>query len=129
VVSGYPAAKPVNFAQRADGGVSVFAADFAVPVAVAIVETCLAHAALHCAHRREHPPAGTEWQLNYAREWHHPDDEGGPDAAFADGVNSGLSMNDRSNIYAANNAYARIGRAGPGLVGPGKSSPWISPRQ
>jgi len=31
------------------------------------------------------------------------------------------------NIYAANNVYARIGRAGPGLAGPGKSSPWISP--
>jgi hypothetical protein len=59
----------------------VFAADFAILVAVAIVETCLAHAALHCAHSREHPPAGTEWQLNYAREImfyarHHPDDEG-----------------------------------------------------
>src|SRR4030088_3102462 len=34
--------------------------DFAIPVAVATVETCLAHAALHCAHSREHPPAGTE---------------------------------------------------------------------
>jgi hypothetical protein len=59
----------------------VFAADFAILVAVAIVETCLAHAALHCAHSREHPPAGTEWQLNYARKImfyarHHPDDEG-----------------------------------------------------
>jgi hypothetical protein len=31
----------VNFAQRADGGVSVFAADFTILVAVAIVETCL----------------------------------------------------------------------------------------
>jgi hypothetical protein len=31
-----------NFAQRADGGVSVFAADFTILVAVAIVETCLA---------------------------------------------------------------------------------------
>src|ERR1700686_3656722 len=58
----------VKFAQRADGGVSVFAADFTILVAVAIVETCLAHAALHCAHSRELPPAGTEWQLNYARE-------------------------------------------------------------
>jgi hypothetical protein len=32
-------------------------------------------------HSRKHPPAGTEWQLNYAREimfyaLHHPDDEG-----------------------------------------------------
>jgi hypothetical protein len=85
----------------------VFAADFAVPVAVAIVETCLAHAALHCAHRREHPPAGTEWQLNYAREWHHPDDEGGPDAAFADGVNSGLSMNDRSWLQSGHSSDQR----------------------
>src|ERR1700675_1981670 len=72
---------PVNLTQRADEGVSVFAADFAVLVAVAIVETCLAHAALHCAHSREHPRAGTEWQLNYARKImfyarHHPDDEG-----------------------------------------------------
>src|SRR3977135_925461 len=50
----------VNLAQRADEGVSVFAADFAIPVALATVETCLAHAALHCAHSREHPHAGTE---------------------------------------------------------------------
>jgi hypothetical protein len=32
-------------------------------------------------HSREHPPAGTGWQLNYARKVmfyarHHPDDEG-----------------------------------------------------
>ena len=71
----------VNFTQRTDKGVSVFAADFAILVAVLIVETCLAHAALHCDHSREHPPAGTEWQLNYARKVmfyarHHPDDEG-----------------------------------------------------
>jgi hypothetical protein len=33
------------------------------------------------------------------------------------------------NVHPANNAYARIGRAGPGLAGPGKSSPWISSRQ
>src|ERR1700730_2297318 len=66
----------VNFAQRADGGVSLFAADFTILVAVAIVEICHAHAALHCAHSRELPPAGTEWQLNYAPKWHHPDDEG-----------------------------------------------------
>jgi hypothetical protein len=39
----------VNLTQRADKGVSVLVADFAVVVAVAIVETCLAHAALHGA--------------------------------------------------------------------------------
>jgi hypothetical protein len=58
----------VNLTQRADESASVFAADFAIPVAVATVETCLAHAALHYAHTRKHPPAGAEWQLNYARE-------------------------------------------------------------
>ena len=36
----------VNLTQRADEGVSVLVADFTVVVAVAIVETCLAHAAL-----------------------------------------------------------------------------------
>src|ERR1700716_4072859 len=49
---------PVNLTQRADEGVSVFAADFAILVAVAIVETCLAHAALHCSRNRHLPPAG-----------------------------------------------------------------------
>jgi hypothetical protein len=39
----------VNLAQCADEGVSVLVADFTIPVAVAIVETCLAHAALHRA--------------------------------------------------------------------------------
>src|ERR1700730_15784508 len=39
----------VNLTQRADQGVSVLVADFAVLVTVAIVETCLAHAALHYA--------------------------------------------------------------------------------
>jgi glyoxylase-like metal-dependent hydrolase (beta-lactamase superfamily II) len=33
------------------------------------------------------------------------------------------------NVHPPNNAYPRIGRAGPGLAGPGKSSPWISSRQ
>ena len=37
----------VNLAQRADEGVAVLVADFAVVVAMAIVETGLAHAALH----------------------------------------------------------------------------------
>ena len=40
---------PVNLSQRADVGVSVFAADFAILVAMAIIETCLAHVALHYA--------------------------------------------------------------------------------
>ena len=54
----------VNLSQRADEGVSVFAADFAILVAVAVVETCLAHAALPCSRGRQHPPAGIKWQLN-----------------------------------------------------------------
>src|SRR6202171_1899303 len=57
----------VNLTQRADHGCSVFAADFAILVAVAIVETRLAHAALHCAPPRYHPPAGIKWQLARAR--------------------------------------------------------------
>src|ERR1700719_2773460 len=52
----------VNLAQRADEGVAVLVADFAVVVAVAIVETGFAHAALHGARERQHPPAGTKWQ-------------------------------------------------------------------
>ena len=52
----------VNLAQRADEGVAVLVADFAVVVAMAIVETGLAHAALHGARERQHPPAGTKWQ-------------------------------------------------------------------
>src|SRR6185437_14443971 len=39
----------VNLAQRADEGVAVLVADFAVVVAVAIVQTGFAHAALHGA--------------------------------------------------------------------------------
>src|SRR5215471_17916900 len=47
----------VYLAQRANEGVSVFGADFSVLVAVAIVESCLAHAALHCARADSfHPP-------------------------------------------------------------------------
>jgi hypothetical protein len=56
----------VNFTPRADEGVSVFPADFAILVAVAIVETCLAHAAIRSA-RRQHPPVGAKWQLTRAR--------------------------------------------------------------
>ena len=52
----------VNLTQGANEGVSVLVADFAIVVAVAIVETCLAHAALHGAHGRQHPPARTKWQ-------------------------------------------------------------------
>lgn len=42
-------ALPINLTQRADKSVAVFVADFAVLVAVAIVETCLAHGALQYA--------------------------------------------------------------------------------
>jgi hypothetical protein len=41
-------------------------ADFAIVVAVAIVQTCLAHAALHGGRTRQHPPAGLRWQLSSA---------------------------------------------------------------
>jgi len=55
---------PVNRAQRADEGVSVLAADFAILVAVAVVETWIAHATLLCSARNQpissHP--GTELQ-------------------------------------------------------------------
>src|ERR1700760_434748 len=47
----------VNLAQRADQGVAVLVADFAVVIAVAIVETRFAHAALPGARERQHPPA------------------------------------------------------------------------
>jgi hypothetical protein len=40
----------VNLTQRLDGRASVFVADFTVVVAVAIVETGVAHGALHCAY-------------------------------------------------------------------------------
>jgi hypothetical protein len=55
-------ALPVNLTQRANEGISVLVADFAIVVAVAIVETCLAHAALHHAYSRDDPPAGTKGQ-------------------------------------------------------------------
>jgi hypothetical protein len=42
----------VNLTRRVDGRVSVFVADFPVAVDVAIVETCVAHGALHCAYPR-----------------------------------------------------------------------------
>src|ERR1700756_98163 len=57
---------PVNLTQRTNEGVPVFCADFAVGVAVAIVGTCLAHAALHCARSRQHPPAAIKWQSRRA---------------------------------------------------------------
>ena len=43
-------------------------ADFAIVVAVAIVQTCLAHAALHGGRKRQHPPAGLRWQLGLRRD-------------------------------------------------------------
>jgi len=52
----------VNLAQRADEGVAVLVADFAVVVAVAIVETGFTHVSLHGALKRQHLPAGTKWQ-------------------------------------------------------------------
>jgi hypothetical protein len=59
----------VNLAQRADEGVSVLVADFAILVAMAIVETCLAHAALHYARSRQHPPPGSDKRLRRASSW------------------------------------------------------------
>ena len=42
----------------------------------------------------------------------------------------GLELpNGAVNAYAASNAYARMERAGPSLVGPGKSLPWASRRR
>jgi hypothetical protein len=43
----------VNLAQRLDGRISVFVADFTVVVAVTVVETCAAHGALPCAYSRK----------------------------------------------------------------------------
>jgi hypothetical protein len=53
---------PVNFSQRADKSVAVLVADFAVVVAVAIVESGFAHRALHYADSWKHPPVRTKWQ-------------------------------------------------------------------
>src|ERR1700681_2300006 len=44
---------PVNLTERLDQGVAVLVADFAVVVAMTIVETGLAHAALHDACERQ----------------------------------------------------------------------------
>src|SRR4029077_14075415 len=49
-------ARAGDLAQRADEGVAVLVADFAILVAVAIVEAGLAHAALPGAHSRQHLP-------------------------------------------------------------------------
>jgi hypothetical protein len=49
----------------------VFAADFAILVAVAIVETCLAHAGspvCPTADSRQNPPVELKWQLTRARK-------------------------------------------------------------
>src|SRR3954469_13465461 len=51
---------PVNLAQRADGGGAVLVADFTILLAV--VETCLTHAALSLVPPSKHPPAGAKWQ-------------------------------------------------------------------
>src|SRR6476660_7315612 len=56
----------VYLTQCADERGSVLVADFAIVVAVAIVSTCLAHAALNCAYVRQRPPAGAKWQLKRA---------------------------------------------------------------
>ena len=53
----------VNLAQRADEGVAVLVAYFAIVLAVSIVEACLAHATLPGAHSRQHPPVGTGLQM------------------------------------------------------------------
>jgi hypothetical protein len=52
----------VNLAQRANEGVAVLVADFAILVAMAIVEARLVHAALPCARGRQHLPVEAEWQ-------------------------------------------------------------------
>jgi hypothetical protein len=58
----------VNLTQRADEGVSMFAADFAILVAVAVVESCLAHAALHCAAADSIcPPGARGYQTRFKR--------------------------------------------------------------
>ena len=49
-------ALPVNLAQGADKTVAVFVADFAIRVAMAIAETCLAHGLLHCADSQRASP-------------------------------------------------------------------------
>src|SRR3979411_2833921 len=54
----------VNLAQRAHGGGALLEGEFAVVVATAIVETGFAHAALHGACERQHPPARLRWQLS-----------------------------------------------------------------
>src|ERR1700712_1482134 len=56
-------AAAVNLAQRAEEGVAVLVADVAVVVAMTMVQTWLAHAALHGGRERQHPPAGVRWQL------------------------------------------------------------------
>jgi hypothetical protein len=53
----------VNLAQRADQGVAVLVADFAVMVTVAIVETCLTHGALHCDGNESILPSGQNGNL------------------------------------------------------------------
>src|SRR5215472_4806610 len=63
----------VNLAQRADEGVAVLVADFAIHVAVAIIETCLAHAALHGGRERRQPSSGSKrrqiWVAEFANRF------------------------------------------------------------
>src|SRR3954469_23359557 len=51
---------PVNLAQCTDRGGAVLVADFTILLAV--VGTCLAHAALSLVPMPKHPPAGAKWQ-------------------------------------------------------------------
>jgi len=53
----------VNLTQRADQGVSVFVADFAILVAMAIVESLICSCCSPLCPHRHHPPAGIERQL------------------------------------------------------------------
>src|SRR5580692_10419573 len=53
----------VNLAQRADEGVAVLVADFAVVVAMAIVETCLAHVALQWCPRTKASSRGVQMAI------------------------------------------------------------------
>jgi hypothetical protein len=54
----------------------VFAADFTILVAVAIVETCLAHADSIVPTAESFLPPGPNGNQTTLAKWHHPDDEG-----------------------------------------------------
>jgi hypothetical protein len=53
----------INLPQRVDRRVSVFVADFTVVVAVAIVETCVTHGALHCAYSHRASSRGNQMAI------------------------------------------------------------------